>query len=1329
MGLTARAGPDAPRRGEGTRMANVTNVGSSTANGLYNAGDTILIQVTFNESVTVDTSGGAPLLTLETGATDRTATYQSGSGTNQLTFGYTVQAGDTSADLDYLSSGALTLNGGTIQDGLGNNATLTLAAPGTAGSLGANKNVVIDTAAPVVTNVSSNAAAGTYKIGQSISIRIEINEATNIVGGPRLQLETGADDAIAGLSGYAILRFPDGTGSSALFFAYTVRPGDVSADLDYLSTAAFTLNGGSIYDDAGNNVVLMLPAPGTAGSLAANEALVIDGTTATVTGVTSTTANGTYKVGDVISLQVNFSDTVTVGGTPRLTLETGATDRVIDYASGSGTTSLTFDYTVQAGDSTTDLDVFGTGALALNGGTISAPNGNPAVLTLPSPGAANSLGANKTIVIDGVAPTVADVTSSNPNGIYKVGDVIDVEVVFSDPVTVTGTPQFTLETGATDRVINYVGGSGSNTLRFSYVVQAGDSSSDLDAISTSALSLNGGSIRDVAGNNAVLTLPAPGAANSLGANKDIVLNTPPVVQTPIADQTSVEDKAWTFQVPAGAFTDANGQALTYSATLGDGSALPSWLTFDAGTRTFTGTPPQDFNGTIDLEVTASDGIADVSDTFSLNVLPVNDAPTTSPVTLAASNEDAVRIITKAELLANVVDVDTPLANLAIDNLQAASGTLVDNNDGTWTFTPAANDETSVSFTYTIRDSVKVENVNHTPVNQISAPFGLEEGFTVYTEARDGEITTVREAPRTSDILRFETDNDNGRLRYTALLAADQIGPIGGPLDFRFSFKVESASQPNQAPAVRFLIDGDGNLATTADRGELVFEWAYQGFGNVPVGTWTLFDVTGGDYVAWQRSNGVNHDQVAKMTTWSDWTDADGFTPQGGVRFDQNSILLGYSLAVGSGNGANVFYVDWRFPSTVAGTATLDLLPVNDVPTATNDLVAAVEGETPQGDVLANDSDIDVGQSLTVTRIVGPNGVGTVGQEVFGKYGSLTLQADGSYTYAAQNTTLPEGAVGTDTFTYTIDDGNGGTDDAFIFVTVTGGNPPFGNNAPNVRGSIPASFVSEGTGDFDGDDTLDFLWRDSTTNAVELWTTAANGAITKTSLGSVGANWTVEAIGNLDGKAGDDIVFRDTATGDLGAWIMRGGTPSDWRDLGTLTAEWDIAGAGDFDRNGTDDLLLFNLGTGAVDVWLQGATAPGARSTVGTLPAGWAVAGIGDLDGNGTDDVLLFNAATRQLGAWQMSEGKVGGWSDYGTLAAGWEVTEIGDFSGTGPDDIGFYNATTGADGAWVMSPGRPGDWIAEPAHDELDPIGAGRFGSATDQILWHNPITGAVVTF
>lgn len=96
-------------------------------------------------------------------------------------------------------------------------------------------------------------------------------------------------------------------------------------------------------------------------------------------------------------------------------------------------------------------------------------------------------------------------------------------------------------------------------------------------------------------------------------------NVAPVVANAIADQTATEGTVWSFTIPANTFSDANGDNLTYSASLANGSALPSWLSFATGTRAFTGTPPTGSNGTVSLKVSASDGTASVDDTFDLVV--------------------------------------------------------------------------------------------------------------------------------------------------------------------------------------------------------------------------------------------------------------------------------------------------------------------------------------------------------------------------------------------------------------------------------------------------------------------------------------------------------------------------------------------------------------------------------------------------------------------------------------------------------------------------------------------------------------------------------------
>lgn len=149
----------------------------------------------------------------------------------------------------------------------------------------------------------------------------------------------------------------------------------------------------------------------------------------TVTGVSSAAADGSYKAGQTIDISVSFDQAVAVTGTPQLTLGVGGAGRTINYSSGSGSNTLHFSYAVQAGDNSADLDVFGANALALNGGTITASSGGVAVLTLPTPGTAGSLGANKSIVIDTQAPSLT--ITSNVESL-KIGQTATITFTFSE---------------------------------------------------------------------------------------------------------------------------------------------------------------------------------------------------------------------------------------------------------------------------------------------------------------------------------------------------------------------------------------------------------------------------------------------------------------------------------------------------------------------------------------------------------------------------------------------------------------------------------------------------------------------------------------------------------------------------------------------------------------------------------------------------------------------------------------------------------------------------------------------------------------------------------
>jgi len=119
------------------------------------------------------------------------------------------------------------------------------------------------------------------------------------------------------------------------------------------------------------------------------------------------------------------------------------------------------------------------------------------------------------------APVVTNVTATNTNGTYRPGTVISATVTFDQAVDVTGTPQLLLDFAPTDRQANYASGTGTATIMLTYTTVAGDAALDLDYVAVGSLTLNGGTIQNAGLENATLTLPAPGAAGSIGANKQL----------------------------------------------------------------------------------------------------------------------------------------------------------------------------------------------------------------------------------------------------------------------------------------------------------------------------------------------------------------------------------------------------------------------------------------------------------------------------------------------------------------------------------------------------------------------------------------------------------------------------------------------------------------------------------------------------------------------------------------------------------------------------------------------------------------------------------------
>ena len=127
------------------------------------------------------------------------------------------------------------------------------------------------------------------------------------------------------------------------------------------------------------------------------------------------------------------------------------------------------------------------------------------------------------------------------------------------------------------------------------------------------------------------------------------------------------------------------------------------LTYN-GDGTWNYTPASDDDTDVSFNYTITDGADIVAGTATLDITPINDVPTSTPITLAAIAEDSgARLITQTELLGNANDIEGDALTATGLTINTGNGALTDNGDGTWNYTPASDDDTDVSFTYTITD--------------------------------------------------------------------------------------------------------------------------------------------------------------------------------------------------------------------------------------------------------------------------------------------------------------------------------------------------------------------------------------------------------------------------------------------------------------------------------------------------------------------------------------------------------------------------------------------------------------------------------------------------
>ena len=116
------------------------------------------------------------------------------------------------------------------------------------------------------------------------------------------------------------------------------------------------------------------------------------------------------------------------------------------------------------------------------------------------------------------------------------------------------------------------------------------------------------------------------------------VNDAPTVATAIPDQPATVGTAFSYAFPANTFSDADtGDMLSYTATKADGATLPTWLSFAADTRTFSGTPQTADVGTVSVKVTASDGNGGSgSDDFDIMVSAASNTPATGAPTITGT---------------------------------------------------------------------------------------------------------------------------------------------------------------------------------------------------------------------------------------------------------------------------------------------------------------------------------------------------------------------------------------------------------------------------------------------------------------------------------------------------------------------------------------------------------------------------------------------------------------------------------------------------------------------------------------------------------------------
>ncbi len=417
--------------------------------------------------------------------------------------------------------------------------------------------------------------------------------------------------------------------------------------------------------------------------------------------------------------------------------------------------------------------------------------------------------------------------------------------------------------------------------------------------------------------------------------------------------------------------------------------------------TLTYTPAAGYNGSDSFTYSISDGQGGTdSAAVTVNVDPVNDAPVAADDS-GTTSEDTPVIV---DLTANDTDLDGTIDPATVTIINGpASGTLTNNGDGTVTYTPGANYNGSDSFTYTVQDnsgatsneatvSIGVDPVNDAPVAADDSDTTPEDTpVIVDLTANDTDLDGTVD-PATVSIVNGPgsgtlTNNGDGTVTYTP------GANYNGSDSFTYTVQDNSGAISNEA-TVSIGVDPVNDAPVAADDA-----------GTTPEDTPVTVDLTANDTdldgtIDPATVSIVNGPGSGTLTNNGDGTVT--YTP--GANYNGSDSFT-YTVQDNSGAISN------------EATVSIGVDPVNDAPTAADDALNTPEDTPVNIDVLANDSDVD-GDTLTVESFTQPTN------------GIVTENPDGTLTY-----TPAADYIGSDSFNYSISDGQGGTDTAAVTVNV------------------------------------------------------------------------------------------------------------------------------------------------------------------------------------------------------------------------------------------------------------------------------------------------------